>query len=494
MADEKTYINSLETVSLKDTKADFSNMAVASLEQLSKDISNETVNSLETISVNNVSDSSNLINQLKENMASSLNTINTLQTSTSYNVDNASFFNELKTNLNNSLETVNAIEKANIGNETSTNFFSDLKGKIENNIAVVNSLDTNTIDNNSTTIIENLKQELFNNVNSIDDLVASGATDVLKPTIESIKLNNDGSFSFNDKKLSNDELSEIFDYTKIKDEKQRSYVEGIFKSKTVTINGVKYSTKLNEKGQLVSKDGKHTIKRAKLEKLFGEIGYKALVLKTTKDITVTDDKLKVKNKDKKVTLDLSSKERLDDKKTSTSIKEKKKGNKKSSAASVAVGSPSSSYGGSYSSSYSGSYSGGGSSYSTDTSTYTEGNNNSNINSDGNNDQVFQFKTQIGNGDVILVDFSGLSTAIDNLKSLKGNLTSVVTSYNDDIGEISGNDFWTGDDKDFFVTQKKTYSSNLSDFESTLDEFITCLENYNETYTNLENTLAAKTIS
>ncbi len=438
----------------------------------------ETYNTLETVATQEISSNDSIINSLKNDLQSNLQIVNSIQEVDLNNTNNISnLFNDVKANITNSLSTINSLE---VTSTTDSSLLNELKTDLTNNLNTINSLEASSITDTST-ISDALKQQLDKTAATLTSL------ETPKPNLSNITLNDNGTFSFNNKELSNEELTEIFDYTNISDESKRKIIEGIFKSKTVTINGVKYPTKLNENGALVSKDGKTTLKKSKLKKLFGEEGYKALVLKTTKKVTITDNGLKVTDKEKAVKLDLSKKEHLD----STSTKEKKKSNKKkvtSNYTPTMAYVPSSSYTPSNSTATTPTY--------TANSGYDSYNSSENYgeNTTTDNDNSFTFKTQIGNGDVILVDFDALLNELDNLKNLKGKLTNVVTSYTTTINNIATSTSWSGDDKDYFVTQKKSYSNNLSDFETILEEFITALDNYYQNYTKLENELASKTIS
>ncbi len=328
------------------------------------------------------------------------------------------------------------------------------------------------------------------------------------PNIKDIIINNDGSFSYNNKKLLNNQLQQIFDYTKYDNGVLKTRVEGIFTHDVFKIGNITYPTTLNKNGDLVSVDGKNIITHKELEKIMGP-SYKALLCKTTKNITITpENKIIINDKVKKSLLDLTEKSKKNQiTNTATNNKAKKivKEDEKNQATKshnkttvtpsispISTALPPSQA----------------TTISTNTQETTQSSTASNNkeeaqktstpNSSSSTSSVstnlMEFTTTTGNNEIISVDFDGLNNIIDDLKKKKAQLSTICENYQSQITSLSTSNVWEGADKDYFITQKNTYALNLEDLVSTFLTFIECLETYQENYTNLENTLSAKTIS
>lgn len=310
-------------------------------------------------------------------------------------------------------------------------------------------------------------------------------------TEQGMKIAEDGTISIDGKVATNEQLENYFDYTKYSDKNAAKMVEGIFKSDTVTINGVTYKAELNENGEMVSTDGTKKLTQEEIKSYFGDKGYEALVCKTTKDVSVDEDgKISIKDREEKVKIRISQ---PSDKITpnaamnNSSSKDKVKDSVQAKIKSPTKGGSSGGSGGGgggYSGGGGGGYSGGG------------GNSGSGSSSgSGGSDSANPEEVEEAGTPIIMVEFGQLEGIRDEIQTLKTQLKGVCDDYGNTINGLSGNgDAWTGVDKDAYISQKKGYVTNIGQVSATLDQFASYLDTCVNNYKELESKLAAKEIS
>ena len=310
-------------------------------------------------------------------------------------------------------------------------------------------------------------------------------------TEQGMKISENGTISIDGKVATNEQLEEYFDYTKYSDKNAAKMVEGIFKSDTVTINGVTYKAELNENGEMVSTNGTKKLTQEEIKSYFGEKGYEALVCKTTKDVSIDENgKISIKDREEEVKIRISQ---PSDKITpnvamnNSSSKDKVKDSIQSKIKSPTkgVGSSGGGGGGGYSGGGGGGYSGGGGS----------SGGGSNGGSNGGSDSANPDEVEEAGTPVIMVEFGQLEGIRDEIQTLKTQLKGVCDDYGNTINGLSGNgDAWTGVDKDAYISQKKGYVTNIGQVSATLDQFASYLDTCVNNYKELESKLAAKEIS
>ena len=339
-------------------------------------------------------------------------------------------------------------------------------------------------DNTTTQNTENKTSDTTQNQTSTET-ISNTATTSSTRTIsqQEMKIATDGTMSIDGKVATNEELQRYFDYTKYTDKESARMVEGIFKSNTVTINGVIYKAELNKNGEMESLGGTRRLTQEEIRSYFGDKGYEALVCKTTKDVSIgADGKIEIKDRAVKVDITIaepysSNTNMTNNAATSTTngtqsrISDPKSKKSKSSAGGVGGG-YSGGGGGGYSGGSSGSGSGGGTNSGVDTGEIEE-----------------------AGTPVIMVDFASLESIRDEIGTLKTQLDEVCQEYGGTINTLSGDSSaWSGPDKDAYVTQKKGYVTNIEQVSSTLNEFYNYLDTCYNNYQTLESELAAKEIS
>ena len=311
---------------------------------------------------------------------------------------------------------------------------------------------------------------------------------------QEMQITSNGTMLIDGKVATNEDLQNYFDYTKYSDTYTSKMVEGIFKSDTVTINGVTYKAELNSNGEMVSTDGSSRLTREEIEGYFGKKGYEALVCKTTKDISVDENgNVSIKDRDIKnyITIPSQPIDLLNTSNNTSSDAETKPATGSNSdiqgrindpltaALTPAAGGGGGGYGGGGGG---GSYGGGG------------GGGSSGGGSGGSSSPDAGEVEQAGTP-IIMVEFDKLSAIRDDLTSLKSQLSGVCDDYNGTVnGLSSNNDAWNGVDKDKYISQKKKYASNINQVSKTLDSFVGYLDTCVGNYQKLESELASIQIS
>ena len=309
-------------------------------------------------------------------------------------------------------------------------------------------------------------------------------------TEQGMKIAEDGTISIDGKVATNEQLEKYFDYTNYSDKNAAKMVEGIFKSDTVTINGVTYKAELNANGEMVSVDGTKKLTQEEIKSYFGDKGYEALVCKTTKDVSIDENgKLSIKDREEpfkirisqpsdKITPNVAMNNSSSKDKVKDSIQPKIKSPTKG-------GSSGGGGGGGYSGGGGGGYSGGGGS----------SGGGSNGGSNGGSDTPNPEEVEEAGTPIIMVEFGQLEGIRDEIQTLKTQLKGVCDDYGNTINGLSGNgDAWTGVDKDAYISQKKGYVTNIGQVSATLDQFASYLDTCVNNYKELESKLAAKEIS
>ena len=420
---------------------------------------------------------------------------------------------------NNQVQTTegNAIDQAtqNITNQNPVPAMPAEGQPIPRNTETTTKSQTEQVEQPTTTDADNPKtetpsQEITTTATASEGTISNTAAtsaNVRTNTVPEMKIATDGTMSIDGKVATNEDLQNYFDYTKYDDKKVAGMVEGIFKSDTVTINGTTFKAELDANGEMVSVDGTKRLTQEEIRKYFGDKGYEALVCKSTKDVEVDENgNIIIKDRKEKVNIKLSepysssannssinaannassNTATNDAKKTSEKEKDKDKQARISSPTGGSSG------GGGHSSGGGGGYSGGGGNYSGGNSSggNSSGGNSGSKKGDGKTDEVEKASTP-----VIMVDFGQLESISGSLKSLGGQLNTVCDDYSGTIGGLSNDgSAWSGVDKDAYISQKKGYTSNISDVSSTLNEFAGYLETCLNNYQQLESKLAAKQIS
>ena len=289
-----------------------------------------------------------------------------------------------------------------------------------------------------------------------------------------MEIASDGTISIDGHEATNEQLQEYFDYTKYSDKNAARMVEGIFKSDTVTINGVTFNAELNENGEMVSIDGTKKLTQEEIKSYFGEKGYEALVCKTTKDISIDENgTISIKDRAEKVRITIAQPP-LDTTPNAAannsssqeggSVQDKLKDPTAGVGATGGSGGYSGGGGG-------GGYSGGGSSKPDD-------------------EEIEEAGTP-----VIMVEFGKIEAIRDDILALKAQLKTVCDDYGSTINGLSSNgSAWSGVDKDAYIQQKKGYVTNIGQVSTTLDQFASYLDTCVNNYKQLESELASKEIS
>ena len=107
----------------------------------------------------------------------------------------------------------------------------------ESNSSVVANTSTDTSQTNSSATTSNTPSAQ-SNTSVISNTATSSSSSTNKQP--EMKISENGTMSIDGKVATNEELQNYFDYTKYEDKEAARMVEGIFKSDTVTINGVTY--------------------------------------------------------------------------------------------------------------------------------------------------------------------------------------------------------------------------------------------------------------
>ncbi len=351
---------------------------------------------------------------------------------------------------------------------------------------------TETTGNTSTDTTANTSTEPSKETKTPTDTISNTATGPSQRTSteQGMKISENGTISIDGKVATNEQLEEYFDYTKYSDKNAAKMVEGIFKSDTVTINGVTYKAELNANGEMVSIDGTKKLTQEEIKSYFGDKGYEALVCKTTKDVSIDEDgKISIKDRDKPFKIRISQ---PSDKITpnaamnNSSSKDKVKDSVQAKIKSPTEGGSSGGGGG-------GGYSGGGGSYSGGGGSFSGGGANSG--STGGSEKPSEEAVEEAGTPIIMVEFGQLEGIRDEIQTLKAQLKGVCDDYGNTINGLSGNgDAWTGVDKDAYISQKKGYVTNIGQVSATLDQFASYLDTCVNNYKELESKLAAKEIS
>lgn len=393
---------------------------------------------------------------------------------------------EENTNQTTNNEQTNGPESSTPATTTEASTDTTTTTPAESNSSVVTNASTDTTQTNSSVTTSNTPSST-SNTSVISNTATSSSSSTNKQP--EMKISENGTMSIDGKVATNEDLQKYFDYTKYKDKEAARMVEGIFKSDTVTINGITYKAELNANGEMVSVDGTKRLTQEEIRSYFGDKGYEALVCKTTKDVTIDEDgKIKIADREKPFKIHI---EQLSDT-TSNNMTNTadSRTNTATNGSNVQArisdprsgGSSGGGGGGGYSGGGGGSYSGGGGTNSGTDTTGTTGKPDA--------EEVEEAGTP-----VIMVDFGTLGSIRDSLQTLKGQLSGVCDDYGGTINGLSGNgSAWSGVDKDAYISQKKGYVSNIGEVSSTLDSFVSYLDTCIDNYEQLESNLAAKQIS
>lgn len=367
------------------------------------------------------------------------------------------------------------------------------KNESKDNLDVPTGKDGKSNDNTTNTTEET--KSLGDTVEETTATAINSATQATAPNTRTdsqieVKIAEDGTMSIDGKTATNEQLQSYFDYSKYDDSTSAKMVEGIFKSDTVTINGVAYKAELNANGEMVSLDGKTKLTQEEIKSYFGDKGYEALICKTTKDVSVDEDgKVTIKDKEDKVDIKITSPDTGINKSNSASnfsdiVSNKSTQSKIKSPSGGSSGG--SSGGGGGGGSRSGGGGGGGSSSGGGGGTSSGGSSSGG----GKTDEVEAASTP-----VIMVDFGALEGIRDGLQSLSSQLQEVSDGYTATVNGLAGDtSAWAGMDKDAYIQQKKGYSTSVGQVAGTLNSFVSYLDTCLTNYQQLESTLAAKQIS
>ncbi len=296
-----------------------------------------------------------------------------------------------------------------------------------------------------------------------------------------MEIASDGTISIDGHEATNEQLQEYFDYTKYSDKNAARMVEGIFKSDTVTINGVTFNAELNENGEMVSIDGTKKLTQEEIKSYFGEKGYEALVCKTTKDISIDENgTINIKDREEKVRITIAQPP-LD---TTPNAAANNSSSQEGGSVQDKLKDPTAGVG---ATGGSGGYSGGGGGYS--------GGGGGGGYSDGGSSKPDDEEIEEAGTPVIMVEFGKIEAIRDDILALKAQLKGVCDDYGNTINGLSSNGTaWSGVDKDAYIQQKKGYVTNIGQVSTTLDQFASYLDTCVNNYKQLESELAAKEIS